>query len=74
MSSKRENAQTPKPDFIGSMIQFVDHRLRRSQLKRGEEEGTARMKRRLRLTDQALKVRADEQVRHKAAATLRNDG
>jgi hypothetical protein len=46
-----------KPDFIASMIHFVDDSLKSDP---PEEEGAGRIKRCLSLGDQALKLRDDE--------------
>jgi hypothetical protein len=52
-----EQATVSKPDFIASMIHFVDDSLKSDQ---PEEEGAGRIKRWLSPGDQALKVRDDE--------------
>ncbi len=46
-----------KPDFIASMLQFVDDSLKNGQ---PEQEGAGGIKRCLSLANQALEVRDDE--------------
>ena len=52
----RGEAQVSKPDFIASMIQFVDHSLQSQGAGEEEQAESGRIKRWLSPADQALKA------------------
>ena len=57
-AARANSAPVSKPDFIGSMIQFVDHRLKGGQPQYAE--GVGRIKARLRIAEDAPSVRNDD--------------
>lgn len=57
-ASRENRPLVSKPDFIGSVIQFVDHRLKGGQPQYAE--GVGRIKARLRIAEDAPNFRNDD--------------